>query len=48
MLTVLGNYTFINANYNEKVDHGFYNESTGLYSGTLGMYVDLYFLNLDH
>lgn len=37
MLTVIGNYTFVNGNFKNKLDHGFFNESTNEYTGTLGL-----------
>lgn len=37
LLTVIGNYTFVNGNFPEKLDHGFYNQSTKQYTGTLGL-----------
>ena len=37
LLTVIGNYTFVNGNFEEKLDHGFYNESSKQYTGTLGL-----------
>lgn len=37
LLTVIGNYTFVNGNFKEKLDHGFYNETLKEYTGTLGL-----------
>lgn len=37
MLTAIGNYTFVNGNFKEKLDHGFYNETAKQYTGTLGL-----------
>lgn len=37
ILIVIGNYTFINKNFSEKLDYGFFNESTNQYTGSLGL-----------